>query len=141
MAVLSTAAYRVVENLTVRTWHMAALNCSSIGHTEYVRQIKSRYIYIHKITFQLVWGLLGLAPIILLLTFFQINGFRYNCTLGGTVNLPTVYNDESSLTCRVNQNQVHLCKLVMLLVEFSALLRINKSIDTCLSVPCTDFVQ
>ena len=36
----------------------------------------------------------------------QISGFRYNCNLGGTVNLPAVYNNENSLTCRVNQNQV-----------------------------------
>ena len=28
--------------LIVRTWHMAALNCSSISHTEYVRQIYKR---------------------------------------------------------------------------------------------------
>ena len=48
----------------------------------------------------------------------------YICSLRGTVNLTTVYNNESSLTCTVNQNQVHLCKLVMPLVEgwgFSAL--------------------
>ena len=36
----------------------------------------------------------------------QISGFSYICSLGGTVNLPAVYNNESSLTCRVNQNQV-----------------------------------
>ena len=36
----------------------------------------------------------------------QISGFSYICSLGGTVNLPTVYNNESSLTCVVNQNQV-----------------------------------
>ena len=36
----------------------------------------------------------------------QISGFRYICSLRGTVNLTTVYNNESSLTCRVNQNQV-----------------------------------
>ena len=54
--------------------------------------------------------------IIVLLTFFQISGFRYICSLGGNVNLSTVYNNESSLTCKVNQNQVHLCELVMLLV-------------------------
>ena len=36
----------------------------------------------------------------------QISGFRYVCSLGGTVTLPAVYNNESSLTCRVNQNQV-----------------------------------
>ena len=54
--------------------------------------------------------------IIVLLTFFQIGGFRYICSLGGNVNLSTVYNNESSLTCRVNQNQVHQCELAMPLV-------------------------
>ena len=36
----------------------------------------------------------------------QISGFSYICSLGGTVNLPSVYSNESSLTCRVNQDQV-----------------------------------
>ena len=36
----------------------------------------------------------------------QISGFRYICSLRGTVNLPTVCNNKSSLTCRVNQNEV-----------------------------------
>ena len=81
-----------------------AHGCIKIRHTEYVHQI---YIK-DKITFQppIVWGLLRLAPIISLLTFFQISGFRYICSLGGTINLPTAYNNESSLNCVVNQNQV-----------------------------------
>ena len=53
------------------------------------------------------------------------------CSLGGNVNLSTVYNNESSLTCRVNQNQVHLCELVMPLVGKKVdVLSLNKSIDT-----------
>ena len=36
----------------------------------------------------------------------QISGFSYACHLRDQFDLPTVYNNESSLTCQVNQNQV-----------------------------------
>jgi len=43
----------------------------------------------------------------LLLT-VQINGFSYACRLRDMFDLPTLYNNESSLTCLVSQNQVML---------------------------------
>ena len=36
----------------------------------------------------------------------QIMGFSYICRLRGTVNLTAIYNNDSMITCMVNQTQV-----------------------------------
>ena len=76
-------------------------------------------------------------------TFHQISGFRYNCSLRGTVNLTTVYNNESSLTCVVDQNQVMHCRcdLIMSIKRkpffFIHCYYSKYILCTCTSVLCT----
>ncbi len=41
-----------------------------------------------------------------ILIFLQESGFSYMCDIGGTI-LPATRNNDTSLTCNVNMNQVY----------------------------------